>query len=335
MSSGFFFELTPDRVLQSVEASGLRCTGRCAVMNSFENRVYEVELDSDEKSQADSRSYSTRKIVKFYRPGRWTSEQILEEHQFLLDLQQEEIPVVAPQAFPDGNTLHVQSESGILYAVFPKVGGRAPDELNDEQLLRLGRLLARIHQVGVSRKAPSRLRLTPTSYGLENLQILLSGDWVPTQFHQRYESVVKKICQRVERWFDAVASQRIHGDCHLGNLLWNSEGPFFLDFDDMVSGPAVQDLWLLIPGRDVESQRQLQVLLRGYEEMRAFDRSELRLIEALRALRMIHYSAWIARRWKDPAFPIAFPAFGSERYWAEETIELETQWGLLSQMEGQ
>lgn len=327
----YFFELTPDRVLQSVEASGLRCTGRCAVLNSFENRVYEVELETEfEKPDL----LSSRRIVKFYRPGRWSREQILEEHEFLNDLQEAEIPVVAPVKFPDGSTLHTVNESGIYYAIFPKVGGRAPQELTDEQLQRVGRLLARIHTGGAQKKAQFRLRFTPTIYGRSNLETLLSGGWILPEFRERYESAVKKICDLVDPWFDECDNHRIHGDCHLGNLLWNQNGPFFLDFDDMVTGPAVQDIWLLIPGRDVESRRQLEVLLSGYEEMRDFNRTQLRMIEALRALRIVHYSAWVARRWNDPAFPVAFPSFNSHRYWGEETVALETQWTLLTHSHG-
>ncbi|MCM2323692.1 MAG: serine/threonine protein kinase [Oligoflexia bacterium] len=307
----FFFELTPDRVLDAVEAAGYPCTGRCNALNSFENRVYEVELD-------DPR---VRRIVKFYRPGRWSREQILEEHRFLLDLQEAEIPAIAPLPFPDGDTLRL-SGLNIWYALFPKVGGRAPDELSDEQLVRVGRLLGRIHNVGAAREAPHRLRITPATYGLENLKWLLSGTWIPLELSTRYRQAVERICELAEPLFAAALVHRIHGDCHLGNLLWNQDGPFFLDFDDMLRGPAVQDFWLLTPGRDEETFRQRELLIGGYEEMRAFDRGTLRLIEALRALRIVHYSAWVARRWNDPAFPAAFPEFGSHRYWADEIVEL-------------
>jgi Ser/Thr protein kinase RdoA (MazF antagonist) len=340
----FFFELTPDRVLRAVEASGLRCNGRCSTMNSFENRVYEVELEEDhevregcfdggpEGQVADRRTsrLERRRVVKFYRPGRWTREQILEEHEFLEDLKEAEIPVIAPLRFADGRTLHSEADSGIYYAVFPKVGGRAPDEFTDGQLERVGRLLARIHNVGSFKTAAHRLRIDPSVYGIANLESLLAGDWLPLEFRERYESAVRRICAHVEPWFQQCRFIRIHGDCHLGNLLWNQEGPFFLDFDDMLLGPAVQDIWLLVPGRDSESIRQREVLLRGYEEMRFFDRSELKMIEALRALRFVHYTAWIARRWEDPAFPAAFPAFGSARYWAEVTADLEEQLRILA-----
>lgn len=335
MTTEFFFELTPDRVLEAVEASGFRCTGRCAVLNSFENRVYEVELDEDSVNEQGGRldRFARRKVVKFYRPGRWSQEQILEEHQFLEDLKAAEIPAVAPERFPDGKTLHQARESGIWYAVFPKVGGRAPDELSDEQALRLGRLLARVHSVGVTRPAPHRILLDPTTYGRNNLEALLKGNWIPAELRARYQMAVEKICDLADPWFQQCfakqAPHRIHGDCHFGNLLWSEAGPFFLDFDDMLRGPAVQDIWLLIRGRDEEALRQRELLLAGYEEMRHFDRTQLRLVEVLRALRIVHYSAWVARRWDDPAFPAAFPEFGSYRYWAEETESLVEQLRLV------
>ena len=314
----FFFELTPERVLDAVEASGLRCTGRCFVLNSFENRVYEVEVE-------DLSGKELRRIVKFYRPSRWSREQILEEHQFLADLNEEEVPAIAPLAFPDGATLR-ETPQGIFYALFPKQGGRAPDELNEDQLAQVGRLIARIHQVGAKRKAAHRLQLSPSTYGEANLSFLLKN-WVPAEYQNRYEAAVREILRNSAPGFAAAASQsqRIHGDCHLGNLLHNSDGYFFIDFDDMVVGPTVQDLWLLIPGRDEDAFRKREVLVDSYDQMRSLNRSALKLIEPLRALRFLHFSAWLARRWEDPAFPRAFPHFNSNRYWGEETLDLERQ----------
>jgi Ser/Thr protein kinase RdoA (MazF antagonist) len=322
-STKFFFELTPERVLQAVEAAGLQCTGRCMALGSFENRVYDVELETDgEKGR--------RVIAKFYRPGRWSEAQILEEHRFLLDLVAAEIPAVQPLEFPGGGTLRAVPAVGISYSIFPKVGGRAPDELSDEQLVRIGRLLARIHNVGSAGSAPNRVRLDVATYGRANLKFLVEGKALPPDLGARYREVCEKIFERLEPDLLRRSVQRIHGDCHLGNLLWNSQGPFFLDFDDMLRGPAVQDVWLLVPGRDEEALRQREVLLEGYSEMRAFDRSELALIEGLRALRFVHYSAWLARRWQDPAFPLAFPQFGKPLYWEKELRDLETQLVLMS-----
>lgn len=334
----YFFELTPDRVLEAVEALGLRCSGRCTALNSFENRVYEIELEEDDSDdRSASAAFARRRVVKFYRPGRWNRDQILEEHEFLLDLKEAEIPVVAPIEFDLGSeksqalqTLHVARESGIFYALFPKVGGRSPDELQDDQLRWIGRLLARIHSVGALKSAPHRIEIRPETYGRKNLASLLEGNWIPLEYVARYKEVVEEICDLSSELFSELLSgsgaiHRIHGDCHFGNLLWNQSGPFFLDFDDMVRGPAVQDIWLLVPGREEESIRQRQILLEGYEEMREFNYLTLRLIEPLRALRFVHYSAWIARRWSDPAFPAAFPQFGTHRYWQEQLRDLEEQ----------
>jgi Ser/Thr protein kinase RdoA (MazF antagonist) len=324
----FFFELTPDVILDAVEAAGFRCTGRVLPLNSMENRVYEVELELDEGVTPVTPSEKFR-IVKFYRPGRWTEAQILEEHQFLQDLEAAEIPAVAPLKFSDGSTLKKLAKGEIWYTVFPKVGGRSPDELSEDQLEQVGRLLARLHQVGATREAPNRIQLNPHTYGIENLNYLLKAKAIPAEIENRYQTVVNRICDISTPWFDEKTFQRIHGDCHLGNLLWGSAGLFWVDFDDMVRGPKVQDLWLLIPGRDQDARRQLNALLEGYEQMLPFDRSTLRLIEPLRALRFVHFSAWISKRWSDPAFPKYFAHFGSARYWQEQLADLEDQLRLI------
>jgi Ser/Thr protein kinase RdoA (MazF antagonist) len=324
----YFFELTPERILDAVEASGIRCTGRCLALNSMENRVYEVELELDESVKLRTPSERFR-IVKFYRPGRWTETQILQEHEFLLDLKSAEISAVAPLPFADGRTLHRAPGIDIWYAIFPKVGGRSPDELVGDQLDQIGRLLARIHQVGEKRTADERILLSPETYGLENLNYLLTSGAIPLDVRSRYQQVVEEICTMVKPWFAAAKLQRIHGDCHLGNLLWGSEGPFFVDFDDMVRGPCAQDFWLLIPGRDEESNRNLNRMIAAYEQMRDFDWDTLRLIEPLRALRFIHFSAWIAKRWNDPAFTRTFTQYGTSRYWQEQLSDLEEQLELI------
>ncbi|MEN9723755.1 MAG: hypothetical protein RJB38_1741, partial [Pseudomonadota bacterium] len=261
---------------------------------------------------------------------------ILEEHQFIADLVEAEIPAVAPIPFSDGSTLH-QTREGIYYTVFPRVGGRSPEELSTEQLIRLGRLLGRMHVVGASRPAPHRLRLTPETYGLRSLEFLLQEGFLPSAIRGRYEKAVRAVCEWAQpRWDSLRPTQwhRLHGDCHLGNLLWNDRGPFFLDFDDMLVGPAVQDLWLILAGRPSEdplAREQFQALLEGYEEFREFDRAQMSWVEALRALRLIHYTAWIARRWKDPAFPAAFPQFDTPRYWEEQLRDLEKQVEILTE----
>jgi Ser/Thr protein kinase RdoA (MazF antagonist) len=316
----FFYELTPDRILDAVESCGLRTTGRCMALNSMENRVYQVEVEVDGEPENPSDAF---RVVKFYRPGRWSREQILEEHRFLLDLVEAEIPVVAPSVFPDGETLARLPDVEIYAAVFPRQGGRIPDELGDPELERLGRLLARLHSVGATRQAEHRIRLDPETYGRRSLAYLAESDALKEPIASRYASLVGSICDTAGPWFEGVSYQRIHGDCHLGNVLWGMDGPFLVDFDDMVVGPPVQDLWLVTGGDDAEGMRKREVFLAAYEEFRDLDRGTLRLIEPLRALRMVHFSAWIARRYDDPAFRRIFPDFGSERYWFEEIEALQ------------
>ena len=308
----FFFNLTPDIVISAVEKSGLSPTGHCMALNSYENRVYDLKLDD-----------GSHVVGKFYRPGRWTREQIIEEHEFLRELKNEEVPACAPLKFSDGGT--IREIEGIYYALWPRTGGRVPDELTDGQLGILGRLLARIHNIGASRKSDHRIELTAAAYGTEPLAFLEENRLLPPGCESRYAKAVKEIAEIYESLRDGVPFHRIHGDCHLGNLLHGNEGLFFLDFDDFLTGPAVQDVWMLVPARDKEGLRQREVFLDAYRLFRDFDPAWLRLIEPLRALRYIRYAAWIARRWEDPAFPAAFPHFGTVEYWENETADLEAQ----------
>jgi Ser/Thr protein kinase RdoA (MazF antagonist) len=314
-----FLDLQPEKILQTVELLGKRSTGRVTALNSLENRVFEVELEEPQENTP------SKVVAKFYRPGRWTREQILEEHQYLLDLKEQDIPVVSPIMFPSGTTLEKVEGVDIFCAIFPKQMGRNPQELIGEDLLRLGRLIARIHNVGALRKAPNRIVLNPEVYGITNLEFLIDSDSLSYAVVDRYEELVYELCDLVEPLFNKVTNQRIHGDCHFGNILWGDEGPFLVDFDDMVQGPCVQDLWLICPGRDEKSKEDLDLLIAGYEELREFDRSQLLLIEPLRALRFIHFSAWIQKRWSDATFEKSFPHFGSEKYWREELNDLEEQ----------
>jgi Ser/Thr protein kinase RdoA (MazF antagonist) len=313
-----FFTLTPDAMLGAVEAAlGVRATGRTFTLNSMENRVYDIELE-DER----------RVVVKFYRPGRWSREAILDEHGFLAELVEAEIPAVPPLKLVGGETLATSSE-GIFFAAFEKVRGRSLQELNDVELQQAGRLLARIHNVGARAPATHRNRLTP-QWGLDSLAILEETGAIDIQVQSRYRRAVEAIVRKIEPLFENAAVHRVHGDCHLGNLLWQSERPFFLDFDDMATAPAVQDVWMVVRGRDADAERMRDVMLTAYESMRAFDRSTLRLVEPLRALRMIHFSAWIARRWADPIFKRTFPEFVTYPYWAEEVDALEEQLRLIA-----
>lgn len=304
-----FFSLTPDRVLDAVEVGGLRSTGRCLPLRAFENRVYEVELE-DER----------RIVVKFYRPGRWSRETILDEHAFLLDLVAAEVPAVAPLDLGTGATLN--EIEGILYAGFPKVRGRTLDELDAENRRRIGRTIGRMHAVGAARESPHRPRLTVERYIREPLEVLIGGGFVFDGIASRYRDVALRIADAVATPLAAARTQRIHGDLHWGNILWATDGPVLVDFDDCLVGPPVQDLWLLARGDSEDARAARGDLLEGYELFREFDRSTLALWEPLRALRIVYMSGWIARRWEDPSFPPAFPSFRQPSYWLQEYEEL-------------
>ena len=299
-----FHTLTPERVLDAVEAGGLRCTGRCLPLRAFENRVYEVELE-DER----------RLVVKFYRPGRWSRETILDEHRFLEDLVAAELPVVAPADLGTGQTLN--ETNGIYYAAFPKVRGRTLDELDAEKRRRMGRTIGRMHAIGAARAAPHRRKLDVRFYIQEPLDVLLKGRFIPENLAPRYRDVALRIADAVAKPLGAARVQRIHGDLHWGNILWTPD-PLLVDFDDCMMGPPVQDLWLLASGDTEDARKAREDLIEGYELFREFDRSTLALAEPLRAMRIIHMSGWIAKRWADPSFPPAFPNFKDVRYWMDE-----------------
>ncbi len=323
-----FYELTPERVLDAVEGAGLRCTGRSFALNSFENRVYEVDLepedDVDFARLNPTQRLKYQRVVKFYRPGRWSREQILEEHEWIRELNEFEVPAIGPIEF-SGSTLHRDPGSETYFALFPKVGGRAPDELSLEHLHQLGRLLGRLHRVGATHPFRHRLTLSPETYGRAPLRFLLAGDFLSDAARPAFQEVVEETCDRLEDLWNGFTPQRLHADCHLGNFLWFDGRPHFLDFDDAVMGPPVQDLWLAVGERWSAAPERWESLIEGYEEWQPLDRSQLKLVEGLRSLRQIHYSAWIARRWDDPAFPPAFPHFGSPTYWQNLTRDLEDQ----------
>ncbi len=309
-----YANLSPDAVLDAVEASGYRSDGRVLALNSYENRVYQVGIDEDAPV-----------VVKFYRPGRWTDAAILEEHQFALELAALEIPIVAPLA-RDGLTLHVHD--AYRFAIFPRRGGRWPELGLAADREWLGRFLGRIHSVGRAGAFAHRRRLQIEDLGWKSREFVLQGSWMPDYLAAKYEDVTASLLEEVELraadWGGA-RQGRIHGDCHRGNILWTDAGPHFVDLDDCLCGPAIQDIWMLLAGSGAEMRGQLTDLLAGYEQFAPFDRAELGLIEPLRALRMIHYAAWIARRWHDPAFPQAFPWFAEPRYWEEHYRALDEQ----------
>jgi Ser/Thr protein kinase RdoA (MazF antagonist) len=311
-----FASLTPDAVLNAIDDTDLACSGSLLALNSYENRVFQVGVED-----RDQRFL----VAKFYRPGRWTDGQILEEHAFTQELADAEIPAVPPLALV-GRTLH--THAGHRFALYPRRGGRAP-ELEDRDVRRwLGRFLARIHTIGAAAPFRQRPALDVDTFGREPVAALLAGTWLPLALRNVYFGLAAQATDGIEACFaraGSVARIRLHGDVHVGNVLWTDGGPHFVDFDDARTGPAVQDLWMLLSGTQEERQAQLADLLDGYEEFREFDRRELHLIEALRTLRLIHYAAWIARRWHDPAFPAAFPWFDTPRYWEERILELREQ----------
>jgi Ser/Thr protein kinase RdoA (MazF antagonist) len=309
-----YASLTPDRILDALDSVGIVGDGRLLGLNSYENRVYLVYCDD-----------AAPIVVKFYRPGRWTDTQITEEHAFAAELAEREIPAIAPLVI-GARTLHHFAD--LRFAVYPKLGGRTP-ELDDPDTLEwLGRFIGRIHEVGKLAPFAHRPALDIETFGDEPRAFLLAHDFVPADLLDAYQSVSAMAIAGVRHCFERagdVRTLRLHGDCHASNVLWTDDGPHFVDFDDARTGPAVQDLWMLLSGDRAAMTRQLSDVLAGYEDFAAFDRRELHLVEALRTLRLIHYAAWIARRWDDPAFPAAFPWFNTQRYWQDRILELREQ----------
>lgn len=309
-----FSGLTPDRVLDALGGLGLDGDGRVLTLNSYENRVFLVGL-----------AEGSPVIAKFYRPGRWRDEAILEEHQLVGELAAHELPVVPPIEREGQTLFHAE---GHRIALFPRQAGRAPELLERDTLEWMGRFLGRIHAIGVLRDYTARPRLDLKTFGHEPRRFLLESGFIPAELRPVWEGVSAHALEAAAACFERagdVARLRLHGDCHIGNILWAEDGPHFVDFDDSRMGPAVQDLWMLLSGDRDEMSRQLGWILAGYEDFHDFSPRELHLVEALRTLRLIHFSGWIARRWSDPAFPRAFPWFENARYWEERILELREQ----------
>lgn len=312
-----FLQLNPGEILSLAEKAGYEPSGHCMALNSLENRVFDLRLED-----------GSHIISKFYRPGRWSREQILEEHHFLQDLKEEEIPVCTPFLFENESSLSL-FQKGIYYSFWPRVGGRSPDELNPENLRILGRLLARIHNIGQAKHFEHRITLDSETYGIAPLETLLKGEWIPPSCKKDYLEVANRILDLFREKIETVPLHRIHGDCHKGNLLFGKEGWFFVDFDDCLKGPAVQDFWMLL-SRGKEGLEEREHILSGYREFREFKDAWFDLVEILRAMRFIHYSAWISSRFTtDPSFPVAFPHFAGNEYWEKETLELKEQYKLI------
>jgi len=312
--------LLPGTVLDALDGAGYITDGRLLALNSYENRVYQVGIEG-----------GAPVVAKFYRPGRWSRAAILEEHAFAAELDQHELPVIAPLADASGTSL--LEHAGFLFAVYPRQGGRAPELDRPEHLAQLGRLLGRLHGIGASRRFRHRPALTLQDFGHDAVAFLLAHEFVPPELRPAYESVTAHLLAKLEALFARtadLATLRLHGDCHPGNILWR-DGPHFVDLDDARSGPAVQDLWMLLSGPRADMESQLAVLLEGYTQFRDFDPRELQLIEGLRSLRMLHHSAWLARRWDDPAFPPSFPWFRLPRYWEDQILALREQLALLDE----
>ncbi len=310
-----YANLHPDVILSAIESVGIPCNGSLLALNSYENRVYQIGVED-----------AAPVIVKFYRPGRWSNAAILEEHQFALELAQHEIPVVAPLLLQD-QTLHTYLD--FRFAVFPRQGGRAFEADNTEQLEWMGRFIGRIHAIGSCQPFQHRITLNAQTYGHGPYQFLLENNFIPDELKREYCETVEALLQKIENVFAEVGTikqLRLHGDCHPGNILWNPQGPQIVDLDDCLMGPAIQDIWMLLSGHTrQEWQLPLDYILCGYEAFYDFDYRELRLIAAFRSLRMIHYSAWLAKRWQDPAFPLNFPWFNTLHYWREQIENLRQQ----------
>ncbi|MCP3671716.1 MAG: serine/threonine protein kinase [Gammaproteobacteria bacterium] len=307
--------LTPDTIITALESCGFHPDGSMLALNSYENRVYQI-------GQEDALPL----VAKFYRPGRWSDAAIQEEHEFSLSLAAEEIPVVAPLQDAEGNTLH--SHAGYRFSLSPRQGGRWPDLDDPDDLMWAGRLMARIHQLGASQPFEHRPSLNPQEMGSDSAHYLLENNFVPIELESRYRQTTEELQQIIDSSFDSAGPYqqiRLHGDCHPGNILWTDNGPHFVDLDDCRNGPAIQDLWMLLSGERNEMAMQLSYLREGYEMFRPLNPAEVHLIEPLRTLRIIHYAAWLARRWDDPAFPAAFPWFNTNQYWQDHIATLAQQ----------
>lgn len=306
-----FTRLSPDLVMDAVESVGFRCDARILELNSYENRVFQIGIEDAEPV-----------VGKFYRPGRWTDEQILEEHRFTEELAEADVSAVPPITAGQSTLNHFD---GFRFALYPRRGGRAP-ELDDlENLEILGRAVGRIHAIGAQEVFHVRPAISLKEYGFDARQFLLDNDFIPGELTDSYRALTDEVFQRIEHSLEGHRFIRLHGDCHMGNVLWRDELPHFVDFDDARMGPAIQDLWMMLSGESGEASRQMSAILEGYRAFMDFDMSQLQLIEPLRTMRIMYHATWLARRWDDPAFPRAFPFFNTYHYWSQHVLQLREQ----------
>lgn len=316
-----FQSLEPNSIIDAVESLGLACDARIFALNSYENRVYQIGIEDQ-----------TPVIGKFYRPHRWTDEQILEEHYFSQELAELEIPVIAPLSFENRSLIKYND---FRFALFPRKGGHTPELDNPDHLKWMGRFLARIHAAGAVSRFQYRPQIDIQSFVIEPSAFLLNNNFIPDYLGNAYDSLLADILKLLRQHMGSVDFRniRLHGDCHQGNILWTDKGPHFVDFDDCRMGPAVQDIWMLLSGTLDEQRKQLDDVLDGYYEFYDFNPAEARLIETLRTMRIIHYAGWLARRWDDPSFPLNFPWFNTANYWEQHILELREQFALLQENE--
>lgn len=315
-----FATLTPSFIMDAVEGLGYVCDGRLFPLNSYENRVYQIGIEEGEPL-----------IAKFYRPARWSNDQILEEHQFCFELAEHELPVVAP--IRDVNDKSLFEYQHFRFSLFPRRGGHAPELDNLECLFTLGRFLGRMHRIGASRPFRHRPALDKKTFGDDSIE-LISTRFIPDELKTSYVTLtsdIMKIVNDILGRIQDITSIRVHCDCHSGNILWRNDAPHFVDFDDARMAPAIQDIWMLLSGDRAMRTTQLSEIIAGYSEFHDFHARELQLVEVLRTLRMLHYSAWLARRWTDPAFPHSFPWFNTIRYWSDHVLELREQFAALNE----
>ncbi len=309
--------LTPDAVLDAVEAAGFTPTGGLNALNSYENRVYQIALED-----------GSFVITKFYRPGRWSDEAIEEEHAFTQGLAEAELSVVPPVQIQGQSVFH---HNGFRFAVFPRQGGHPPNLENEDDLEVLARSIARIHAFGAARPFTHRVSLTVQRLGWQSREFLLDNNFLPLEMEEAYRSTTEQLLTKIQPLMADTELTAIHGDCHMGNILWRDNTPHFVDFDDCMRGPPIQDLWMLLSGERANQTLQLNLILDAYRDFCDFDLSTLNLIEPLRTLRIMHHAAWIARRWQDPAFPMAFPTFDSVNYWSNHVLALREQLAMLDE----